>query len=146
MANNRVPTPIFRRLRGYSFDPSLSVQLDTALVNEAVFKIRWEEQLQTGPIGEYLEVIDFDPASNCFYDPVDLNNPFILAQDGLILDVQTLNLKYVVKKLIDNTDGRLTHQRAYRRGEAGASLRATYFGRPEQTGNREPFALLHSDF
>jgi hypothetical protein len=79
-----VPTPIFRRLRGYSFDPSLSVQLDTALVNEAVFKIRWEEQLKTGPVGEYLEVVDFDPASNCFYEPVDLNNSFILAQDGLL--------------------------------------------------------------
>ncbi len=84
MANNNVPTPNFRRLRGYSFDPSLSVQLDTALVNEAVFKIRWEEELKIGPVGEYLEVVDFDPASNCFYEPVDLNNPFILAQDGLM--------------------------------------------------------------
>lgn len=84
MVNNSVPTPIFRRLRGYSFDPSLSVQLETALVNEAVFKIRWEEHLEIGPVGEYLEVIDFDPASNCFYEPVDLNNSFILAQDGLL--------------------------------------------------------------
>ena len=84
MTDNGVPAPICRRLRGYSFDPSLSVQLDTALVNEAVFKIRWEEQLQTGPVGEYLEVIDFDPASNCFYEPVDLNNSYILAQDGLM--------------------------------------------------------------
>lgn len=63
----------------------------------------------------------------------------------LILDLQTLKLKYVVKKLIDNRDGRLTRQRAYRTGEAGASLRATYFGRPEQNKNSEPFALLHSD-
>ena len=84
MNNNSVPTPIFRRLRGYSFDPSLSVQLDTALFNEAVFKIRWEGQLQPGPVGEYLEVVDFDPASNCFYEPVDLNDAYILAQDGLL--------------------------------------------------------------
>lgn len=83
MANNCVPTPVFRRLRGYSFDPSLSVQLDTALVNKTKFKIRWEEHLQIGPVGEYLEVVDFDPASNCFYAPVDLNNDYILAQDGL---------------------------------------------------------------
>src|SRR5262247_4155557 len=84
MPNNGVPMPNIRRLRGYSFDPSLSVQLDTALVNEAVFKIRWEKDLETGPAGEYLEVVDFDPASNCFYEPVDLNNAHILAQDGMV--------------------------------------------------------------
>jgi hypothetical protein len=58
----------------------------------------------------------------------------------LILDLQTLKLKYVVMKLIDDSDGRLTRQRAHRTGEAGASLRATYFGKPEQ--DIEPFALL----
>src|ERR1700752_2463280 len=84
MFDNGIPTPNVRRLRGYSFDPSLSVQLDTALVNEAVFKVRWEKELKIGPVGEYVEVVDFDPASNCFYKPVDLNDPFILAQDGLL--------------------------------------------------------------
>jgi hypothetical protein len=84
MAHTGIPAPNSRRLRGYSFDPSLSVQLDTALVNEAVFKIRWEEPLQQGPVGEYLEVVDFDPASNCFYEPIDLNDPYVLAQDGLL--------------------------------------------------------------
>lgn len=39
--------------------------------------------LRPGPVGEYLEVVDFDPASNCFYEPVDLNHPYLLAQDGL---------------------------------------------------------------
>jgi hypothetical protein len=80
----QIPVPVYRRLRGYSFDPSLSVQLDTALINEALFKVRWENDLQIGPVGEYLEVIDFDPATNCFYAPVDLNDPYILAQDGLV--------------------------------------------------------------
>ena len=36
-----------------------------------------------GPIGEYLEVIDVDPASGCFYEPVDLDDPNVLAQSGL---------------------------------------------------------------
>jgi hypothetical protein len=81
---NKIPIPVYRRLRGYSFDPSLSVQLDTALINEATFKICWEEDLELGPIGEYVEVVDFDPASNCFYEPVDLNARHILAQDGLV--------------------------------------------------------------
>jgi hypothetical protein len=39
--------------------------------------------LRPGPLGEYLEVIDHDPASGCFYPPVDLNHPHLLAQDGL---------------------------------------------------------------
>src|SRR6185503_1902678 len=73
-----------RRLRGYSFDPSLSVQLETALVNEAVFKVRWEKELEKGPVGEYVEVVDYDPASKVFYAPVDLNDPYVLAQDGLM--------------------------------------------------------------
>jgi hypothetical protein len=80
----QIPKPVSRRLRGYSFDPSLSVQLDTALINEALFKVRWEEGLQIGPVGEYLEIVDFDPATGCFYAPVDLNDPYILAQDGLV--------------------------------------------------------------
>ncbi|HEX8393542.1 MAG TPA: hypothetical protein VF665_14455 [Longimicrobium sp.] len=53
------------------------------MLNEVVFKVRWEEDLGVGPVGEYLEVVDFDPASGCFYAPVDLNSPGLLAQDGL---------------------------------------------------------------
>ena len=34
-------------------------------------------------MGEYVEVLDFDPASGCWYEPVDLNDLEILAQDGL---------------------------------------------------------------
>src|SRR5689334_23361677 len=89
-----VPRPAFRRLRGYAFDPSLSLRIDTALVNEVVFRVPWEDSaerlkalpreeqdpedddpgLSPGPIGEYLEVIDYDPASGCFYAPVDLDS------------------------------------------------------------------------
>ena len=83
MPNNGAPTPNIRRLRGYSFDPSLSVQLETAVVNEAVFKVRWEKDLKAGPVGEYLEIVDYDPASKSFYEPVDLGDTYILAQDGL---------------------------------------------------------------
>lgn len=101
-----VPSPAFRRLRGYAFDPSLSTQVETAFVNEVVFKVPWEAPralatllrfrdlgsgqlgenepgLSPGPVGEYLEVIDFDPASQCFYEPIDLDSPLLLAQDGL---------------------------------------------------------------
>jgi len=76
------PRPAYRCLRGYSIDPSLTTRLDTAPVAEITFKVPWET-LEPGPIGEYLEVIDVDPASGCFYEPVDLSAATVLARDGL---------------------------------------------------------------
>lgn len=79
----RAPTPTVRRLQIYTLDPSLGQDLETFTLNRTVAAIRWEEDLRPGPIGEYLEVIDIDPASGCCYEPVDLNNPHLLASDGL---------------------------------------------------------------
>ena len=75
--------PATRRLRILSFDPSLATRLDTSLMNEITAEIRWEDNLLEGPIGDYLEVVDVDPASDTVYLPVDLNDPYLLAQDGL---------------------------------------------------------------
>jgi hypothetical protein len=77
-----VPSPPYRKLRGYAVDPSLTTALATVGVSEMTFKIPWEP-LQPGPVGEYLEVMDLDPASNTFYEPVNLDAPQLLAQDGL---------------------------------------------------------------
>ena len=77
-------TPVYRYLRGYTIDPAFSTQLDTFGVNETFYRIRWEDNLLPGPIGEYFEVIDYDPASECFYEPVDLNSAEVLAQGGLV--------------------------------------------------------------
>jgi hypothetical protein len=74
--------PAFRRLRGYAFDPSLSTQLETAVVNQVTFRVQWED-VAPGPVGELVEVVDIDPPSACLYAPVDLNDPHVLAQDGL---------------------------------------------------------------
>ena len=82
LSSGRPAPPPFRRLRAYAFDPSLSMQIDTAVLNRATLKVKWEETSE-GPVGEYIEVVDYDPASNCFYAPVDLNDPHVLAQDGL---------------------------------------------------------------
>jgi hypothetical protein len=76
------PKPSHRLLRGYAFDPSLATQLETALVSEITYKITWDE-LQPGPRSEYIEVVDVDPPSDCFYAPVDLDRPEVLAQNGL---------------------------------------------------------------
>src|SRR5207248_1358155 len=80
--------PVYRRLRAYAYDPSLSATLDTSVINETIYRVAWEgneadSELLPGPVGEYVEVIDYDPASECFYNPVDLNHACVLAQDGL---------------------------------------------------------------
>lgn len=78
----KVPSPPYRRLRHFAFDPSLSRRIETYDINEVVANLPWDE-LGIGPIDDYLEVVDYDPASQLFYAPVDLNQPFLLAQDGL---------------------------------------------------------------
>ena len=85
--------PAFRQLRGYAFDPSLSLDLETYDVNNIIYKIRWEAScedssaqcatLGPGPVGEYVEVIDYDPTIGKFYRPLDLDEPYLLASDGL---------------------------------------------------------------
>ncbi len=79
-----IDPPVSRRLRVLTFDPSLATSLDTTTINQLTLHIPWEEGLKRGPIGEYIEVIDFDPASGAFYEPVDLNDLHLLAQDGLM--------------------------------------------------------------
>src|SRR5690349_3215195 len=78
-----IPIPVTRNLRIFAFDPSVSAQVDTAGIGEITIGVRWEEGLQQGPIGEYIEVMDSDPASGSFYKPVDLNDANLLAQNGL---------------------------------------------------------------
>jgi pimeloyl-ACP methyl ester carboxylesterase len=89
----RAPTvspPAVRRLRIFGFDPSLSTMLNTRQLNRMTLAVPWEANPATGeslvapgPVGEYVEVIDHDPSSKRFYQPVDLNHPHLLAQDGL---------------------------------------------------------------
>lgn len=88
----RVPHPApppKRRLRIYALDPTLAQSLDLVSVKEVTISVPWDDlptagsALQPGPVGEYLEVVDVDPASKRVYDPVDLNDKALLAQDGL---------------------------------------------------------------
>jgi hypothetical protein len=84
----RKPPMPRRRLRVYALDPSVAKSLESIAVNETTLSVRWDDTpeaaspLLPGPVGEYLEVIDVDPASNRVYEPVDLNDRALLAQDG----------------------------------------------------------------
>lgn len=75
--------PAQRRLRVFAFDPAARAQLDTLAISELTLNVMWEDGLKPGPVGDYLEVVDFDPASDCYYEPVDLNDKYLLAQNGL---------------------------------------------------------------
>ncbi len=78
-----IPEPVSRNLRIFAFDPGLSARFETAGIGEITIAIPWEKNLLPGPVGDYIEVIDADPASSVVYKPVDLNDPRLLAQNGL---------------------------------------------------------------
>lgn len=90
--------PSYRRLRVFALDPSLKTDVNTAQVNCVEVEIPWEDMPKDfpqmdhrsrsqgpapGPVGEYIEVVDYDPASKLFYEPVDLNHPYLLEQHGV---------------------------------------------------------------
>lgn len=78
-----IPPPAYRKLRAFAYDPSLSTQLENYDVSEVLVNVRWEGNLLPGPVGEYLEIVDVDPASECAYHPIDLSDPTLMAQNGL---------------------------------------------------------------
>ena len=82
MEREFVAPPVSRRLQIFSFDPGLAGQFENAGIGELTVNVPWEG-LEPGPVGEYIEVVDVDPASGVMYRPVNLDNPMLLAQDGL---------------------------------------------------------------
>jgi hypothetical protein len=78
-----LPTPARRRLRIFALDPTLGKELDHFRNRIATVSVRNEPGLQPGPVGEYLEVVDIDPASDRVYPPVDLNTIELALADGL---------------------------------------------------------------
>ena len=80
--NPPVRLPVTRPLRVFAFDPLAGTKLETLEINETTIPVRWEP-LEPGPVGEYLEVVDIDPATGVAYAPVDLNQPLPLSQAGL---------------------------------------------------------------
>lgn len=79
----RTSSPPYRELRVYAVDPALARRANDFDVAHAIVKIRWDDLVGPGPEGKYVDVIDFDPSSGCFYTPADLDQPTVLATKGL---------------------------------------------------------------
>lgn len=71
--------PTVRTLKVYAIDPSAGNDIG----NVRLVKIKWEEGLQPGPIGRKIAVVDYDGANKRYYPPIDLNDPRVLAREGL---------------------------------------------------------------
>ena len=74
-----VPAPYLRLLRAFAFDPSCSRHYG----NFMSMQVPFEPALQPGPVGKYVAVVDYDAANKCYYEPVNLDDPRILAVNGL---------------------------------------------------------------
>ena len=78
-----------RKLRVFAFDPTTGSRYVNRHVREMTISVPWEldpvprEKSFFGPDGEYLQIVDFDPASGVFYEPINLNDPEVLYNDGL---------------------------------------------------------------
>ncbi len=71
-------SPLHRPLKVYAFDPSHGRNLG----NYMTVNVR-NEKLEPGPVGDYLEVIDYDASNGCYYLPIDLNAEAVMLGGGL---------------------------------------------------------------
>jgi hypothetical protein len=106
----------------HSLTPAQRVGPDGDLLNQMIISITQRRILSTDPTHAGSD--DFNFRGGC----------------TLIMDLDSLDLKYLIVKRIDDED-RLERQRKYMLEGVGGSLRATYFA-PFKSG-AEPFALLH---
>ena len=72
------PAPAKRPLKIFAFDPMIARSERMPLALDIV-----NEPLERGPIGARIEVIDYDGAAQKIYQPVDLDDPAVLMNDGL---------------------------------------------------------------
>lgn len=75
---SKYDTPSRRPLKAYAFDPSHGRTLGNYMTVNVP-----HEKLALGPVGDYLKIIDYDASNDCYYQPVDLNDPAVLLGGGL---------------------------------------------------------------
>src|ERR1700735_1341386 len=73
-----LPIPSTRSLQVYAIDPSSGKYSG----NQVTVRVPWEP-LNPGPTGHKIAVIDYDATNKCYYPPINLDNPLLLASNGL---------------------------------------------------------------
>src|SRR3954468_12604678 len=79
MDPHTVEPPMRRPLRVFAYDP-MGGRKRLSIVT---IDVENDLELQPGPIGSRIPVVDYDGTRDCFYAPVDLNHPSVLMQQGL---------------------------------------------------------------
>src|SRR5688572_33110391 len=79
MSRHAVDPPLRRPLKVFALDPMRSRGAPGGLSID----IANDPDLQPGPCGDRVRVVDYDGVKKRFYEPVDLNDPWILMQSGL---------------------------------------------------------------
>ncbi|WP_406053819.1 hypothetical protein [Kribbella sp. NBC_00889] len=77
--NPTIRPPDRRQLRTFAFDP-MSTRLSGRFLG---LDVPFEADLLPGPDGSLVQVVDYDATRDVWYEPLDLNDPAVLAQDGL---------------------------------------------------------------
>lgn len=72
------PRPPVRPLKIYAFDPMVGRDTRTRISVDTR-----NEPLGPGPLGARIAVVDYDARHQCFYTPVNLDDPAILMQGGM---------------------------------------------------------------
>lgn len=70
--------PATRPLTVYAFDPSLGRKLNNYMTINVPY-----EKLTSGPVGRRIAVVDYDISNDRFYQPVDLDDAYVLMNNGL---------------------------------------------------------------
>jgi hypothetical protein len=66
-----------RRLRVIPFDPMVD-RAGRSVVADIAY-----EAVEPGPSGRLVEVIDYDPVQQCWYEPINLDDPAVMVDSGL---------------------------------------------------------------
>ncbi len=137
--------PTHRRLKVYAFDPMLG----RAPLHRITLEVPYEP-LGPGPCGNRVQVIDFDGALKTYYDPVNLDDPMVLHQDGL--DPTESDPRFhqqmayaVAMKVLENFDIALG-RRFYFRGRKPLSLFPHAFFGANAFYDPKRFAVLFGYF
>jgi hypothetical protein len=79
-----IAAPTTRPLKAYAFDPSQG----RLLGNHMAMQVRFED-LDPGPVvrdlfaWDGIAIVDYDATNDCYYEPVDLDDPHLLIRGGL---------------------------------------------------------------